>query len=193
MPNLQQSPPNPNKRPYSASSSSCGSSDTSDNHLHSPMTMNSFNNYPQIHQNHYRHHTTSNIMESPPNLATIDASAAMFPSCNFGTGYVDTNSDGTHVFPNHQHSDVQSNDYQPEVHHQHQHQLLQQEPQIRPIHNALEHIDVPLYSNTHQYSPSNIHSNQYVQNKQTSCFEALQTSHQQEISSERSPKRLRVF
>jgi hypothetical protein len=161
MTNIQHSPQNQQqRRPYSASSSSCGSSDASDTHLSSPLNVNHVIEAPRSISNnfpvypHTPQHHQHQLMESPPSVASIDASAAMFPSCgfnNFLSGYATPATPSNPVIPGH-HEQAYTSPHHHAIHenvrHHHHHHLH--------VDSGVEHIDIPLYANTQQYSPNSV-------------------------------------
>ena len=148
MSNMQHSPTSYQQlqgRPYSTSSSSCASSE--DTHISSPLNANghlvdqncSFNNGYQ--QN-------SHIQESPNNInniSSIDASAAMFPSCNFNllNGYGSVQPDH-HVYdPTGSHHLINETVRNHHMDNVRNHHMPIEEP-----------VQLPLYTNMQSYSPN---------------------------------------
>ncbi|XP_033212679.1 single-minded homolog 2 isoform X2 [Belonocnema kinseyi] len=138
----QQSPQNPRKRPYSACSSSCESSDASESHQASPLGVNlmvdglrTVNSFPAYHPGHQHH-----ILE-PSSSANLESNAVMFPNCNISNNnstYATTNANLPH--------------YETYPHHS-------GHPSKRRAHHV-EHIESPGYTSvivdSHQYSPNSI-------------------------------------
>ena len=139
----QHSPQNPRKRPYSACSSSCESSDASDSHQPSPLgvnlmvdgirTVNSFAGYHPAHQQH--------LLDSPSSSTNLETNAVMFPNCNIinnNSTYAATNANIPHyeAYPH-----VTVHQSKRRAHH-------------------VEHIESPGYTSvivdSHQYSPNPI-------------------------------------
>ncbi|XP_015429184.1 PREDICTED: single-minded homolog 2 [Dufourea novaeangliae] len=62
------------KRPYSTSSSSCGSTDAMDNHLPSPLSLHSL---PPVCHPQHRHHMPD------PAISSLNEGVIMYPNCGF--------------------------------------------------------------------------------------------------------------
>ncbi|OXU31356.1 hypothetical protein TSAR_014929 [Trichomalopsis sarcophagae] len=158
MATMQHSPQNQQqqRRPYSASSSSCGSTDASDTHLSSPLnanhiieaprSVNSFSPYqqhPTHQQTPQQHHL---LDQSPPSVASIDASAAMFSNCSFNNLLNGYNNAANPVVPGHHEQAYPGMHENARHHHHHLH-----------VDGGVEHLhDIPLYTNSQQYSPNSV-------------------------------------
>lgn len=153
----QHSPQNPRKRPYSACSSSCESSDASDTHQSSPLGVNlmvdglrgvqSFSNYHHPPPHHHHHHLLESSSSSSTTTTTVtnlETNAIMFQNCgisNNNSNYNNTNLPHYENYPHH-HSGPQS--------------------KRRAV--QIDHIDTgPGYTSvivdSHQYSPNSIQMN----------------------------------
>lgn len=110
----QHSPQNPRKRPYSACSSSCESSDTSESYQPSTLGVNlmvdglrAVNSFPGYHHGHHHH-----LLETGSSSTNLETNAVMFPNCgisNNNSNYTGTSTNLSHydTYPNH-HSGPQS-------------------------------------------------------------------------------------
>ncbi|XP_015585709.1 single-minded homolog 2 isoform X2 [Cephus cinctus] len=133
----QHSPQNQQKRPYSASSNSCGSSDTSDTHLPSPLGLHSL---PPGYPAH--HHLLESSSSSTTNVS--EPEAIMFSSC----GYNNNNSYGESAvgIPHHESYPPGHSEHHTAPRHPHHH---------------LEHpLEAPAYTSvivdSQQYSPGTV-------------------------------------
>ena len=117
--------------------------------MEAPRSLSSgFPTYPHTPQ-HHQHH----LLESPPSVASIDASAAMFSNCgfnNFLNGYTGAAATpGNLAIPSHQ-EQAYTSPHHHAMHENSRHHVVH-------VDGGVDHIiDIPLYSNTQQYSPNSV-------------------------------------